>query len=366
MSDHAEYPPSSLGMFEKCPGWRNRNEITAQAEKGTRIHEALEKDTIDQLDEEERPLARQCADFIDSLLLERLPILPDSDHREITLTIDLGGGISTFGTCDRLITYGSFGYMIDYKSGYRHITDAQENAQAFAYVIGAFQRFPKLQEIEFYFLIPNRDEMSYHLFKRSDVPLMILRLNTIIRRAMAANYATGKYFNPQPELCEYCAMQADCPALAKKHLSVLTQLADGLPVPASILVDKARPEDIPHLLRLAPLAEAWAQGVRERALKLNLEEGLEIKDFVRQERKLPRAITSVLGAWDVAKEKDISLEDFLQACGKVSAPKLDKLVSEKAKRGKKSKAVQAFLNELRHRDILREEGTIFYLREAKQ
>lgn len=353
-------------MFEKCPGWRNRGGTTQQAEKGTRIHEALEKDTIDQLDEEERPLARQCADFIDSLLLDRLPTLPDSDYREIRLTVDLEGGLKTFGTCDRLIKYGSFAFMIDYKSGYRHITDASQNAQAFAYVIGAFQRFSDLEEIEFYFLIPNRDEMSYHLFKRSDLPAMQLRLSTIIRRAMAADYATGKYFNPQPELCEYCAMQSDCPKLATKALSILSQLADGLPVPTSILVDSARAEDIPHLLRLAPLMEAWAAGVKERALKLNLEEGLEIQGFVRQERKLPRAITSVLGAWDVAKKRGVTFEEFLAACSKTSVPKLEELIAEKAKRGEKTKAKTSLINELRHLDVLREEGTIHYLREDKK
>jgi hypothetical protein len=277
--------------------------------------------------------------------------------------MDLGDDITTFGTCDRLIIYGSFAYMLDYKSGYRFITDAQENAQAFAYVIGAFQRFPELEEIEFYFLIPNRDEISYHLFTRSDLPAMQLRLNTIIRRAMAAD---PKLFNPQPELCEYCLRQAECPALAKKALSIASQLSDGLPVPSSILVDKARAEDIPALLRLAPLMEAWAQGVRERALKLNLEEGLEIAGYVRQERKLPRGINSVLAAWKVAKEHGVTFEEFLDTCSKASVPKLEKAVAEKAKHGQKSKASAALINDLRHHDVLREEGTLFYLREDKK
>lgn len=363
MSDHAEYPPSSLGLMEACPGWRNRNTETEAAAKGTRIHEALEKDTIDQLDEEERPLARKCSDFIEALILDRLPVLPDSDHREIRMTMDLGDGLSTFGTCDRLLVYGDFGYMLDYKSGYRHITDASENAQAFAYVIGAFQKFPALNTIEFYFLIPNRDEISYHTFQRSDLPAMQLRLNTIIRRAMAAD---PKLFNPGPERCEYCARQADCPVLAKKALSISAEIADGLPVPDSIIVDKARPEDIPHLLRLAPLMEAWAAGVKEAALKLSLEEGLEIPGYARQERKLPRAITSVFGAWQVAKEHGVTFEEFLETCSKASVPKLLAAVSAKAKRGQKNNEAVKFENNLRHHDVLREEGSIFYLRETKK
>lgn len=361
--EHAEFNPSSLGMFEKCPGYRNRNTETEQSQKGTRIHKALEKNAIDELPEDERPIARTCQDFIDGLIADRLPTLPTADYREVRLTMDLGEGIKTFGTCDRLIIYGSFAYMLDYKSGYRFITDAQENAQAFAYVVGAFQRFPELMEIEFYFLIPNRDEISYHTFKRSDLPAMQLRLNTIIRRAMAAD---PKLFNPQPELCEYCARQAECPTLAAKALSIAAKLSDGLPVPDSILVDSARAEDIPALLRLAPLMEEWAKGIRAEALRLNLEDGLNIPGFVRQESKLPRAITSVLGAWKVAMEKGLTFEEFLETCSKVSAPKLEEAVAAKAKRGQKSKVMIELNNELRHRDLMREEGHRYYLREDKK
>lgn len=367
---HAEYNPSSLGMFEKCPGYRNREGTTDQADKGTRIHTALEKNTIGDLPEDERPLAKQCQDFIDGIIADRLPALPDFDYREIKLAMDLEGGISTFGTCDRLISYGSFAYMIDYKSGYRFITDASQNAQAFAYVIGAFQRFRHLEEIEFYFLIPNRDQISFHRFKRSDLPEMKLRLNTIIRRAMVADYVSGKNFNPQPELCEYCAMQAICPKIAEKSLLVAARLADGLELPVSNIVDKARPDDIPKLLRLAPLVEAWAAGVREAALKLNLEDGLEIPGFKRQERKIPRSLNSVWGAWKAIKDKTtISLEDFLSACSKVSIPKLETLAQDavtSTKRGAKKEARMSLENTLRHAQLMNEGGVIYYLREDKK
>lgn len=368
-AEHAEFNPSSLGMFEKCPGYRNRQGDTIFTEKGTRIHKALEKNTIDDLDEEERPIARRCQDFIDGIIADHLPKLPDADYREVKLTMDLEGGISTFGTCDRLIIYGDHGFEIDFKSGYRLITDASQNAQAFSYVIGAFQRFPQLKTIEFFFLIPQRDEISSHVFSRDDIPMMQLRLNTIIRRAMAADYATGKYFSPQPELCEYCAMQADCPALAKKALNILHKVADGLPVPSHVIVSKARPDDIPHLLRLAPLMEAWASGIKAAALALNLEEGLEVDGFVRQERKVPRGITSVQGAWKIAQEYGVSYEEFLDACSKVSVPQLEDLVAEvvkKSGKGTKKSARQDLENKLRHADIFRQEGSTFYLREAKK
>lgn len=359
---HAPFSPSALAMYEKCPGWRNRDEETEQSKKGTRIHKALEENAIEDLHEDERPIARRCQDYIDELVMGHMPKLPDKDYREIRLKIYLGAGVDTFGTCDRLLIYGSYGHMIDYKTGFREITDAERNAQAFAYVIGAFQTFPHLEKIEFTFLIPSRDEISFHEFSRSDMPEMKLRLNTIIRRAKADD---PKTYNPQPELCEYCSRQANCPKLTAKALPILTKLAEGLPVPAEILVSSARPDDIPKLLRLAPLMEAWAVGIRAAALKASLEDGVDIKGFKRFEKSTPRSISSVLGAWDIAKTKGVTFEEFLGACGKVSAPDLDDLVGSKAGKGKKGAAIKELANELRHKDLIREQGKVFYLRESK-
>lgn len=372
-SDHAEYPPSSLSNFEKCPGYRNKpnnaSYIGGAAEKGTRIHKALEKDDITTLPEEERGLAQIFKDYIDAEILEQGKG-PDYDYREIKMKMDLGGGIETFGTADRLLIYGKRGKLYDFKTGYREVADAETNAQAWAYVIGAFQKFPLLDEIDFTFLVPNRDEVLFHTFTRAALPEMRLRLNTIIRRAMAIDWSLPasvelSKLNPQPELCEYCQFQAVCPALARKALNVGAKLAPSLPVPASVLVDAKHPEDIPLLLRLAPLLENWASEVRKAALRLNLEDGVDIPGYTRIERSTPRAVTSVLGAWEAVKDK-ISLEDFLSVCGDVSVPSLEDFFADKAKRRQKGAARQELENRLRTADVLREEGTIYYLREKKK
>lgn len=369
---HARYNPSSLGMWERCAGYESRQGTNARAEAGTRIHKALEKDTIEKLPEAERAVAATCRDYIDGLIQEKLPALPDFDYREIRLTIDLGDDIKTFGTCDRLIVYGNHGEMLDYKSGYRFVADAETNAQGWAYVIGAFQRLKQLETITFTFLIPNRDEVSTHTFHRSDLPEMALRLNTIIRRAMEVSEKLAAGFpdaetllNPQPELCQYCARQAHCPALAAKALKIAQTLGKGLPVPENLVVSKDRPEDVPHLLRLAPIMEEWAKQVKEDALKVNLEEGIEFKGFVRQERSTPRKITSAIGAWDVVKEKGVGIEDFLLACGKVSITELEDAVAQAAPFKMKGKARAALTKELRANDLLKDEGKYWYLREDK-
>lgn len=366
--DHAEYNPSSLASFERCPGYLNREgETNPIAERGTRIHDALEHDTVAGLVEEEQPIAQKCCDFIDGLLADYLPAQPTQEFREIKLPIDLGGGLSTFGTCDRLFLFGPHGEMIDYKSGYLEVSDAEYNPQAWGYVIGAFQRFPELQEINFTFLIPVRDQVSFHLFKRSAMPSMKLRLNTIITRA---KQATEDQYRPQAELCEYCGRQATCPVLAANALKLGGKLRDDLLLPENPLASIDRPEDIPHLLRLAPLMEAWATNVRGEALRLTLEEGLEIPGFRRYERSTGRAVSSVIGAYEAVKDV-LSLDEFLAACGTVSVPDLEEVFAERArkdaskKRGRIGAARQDLENRLRDADVLKEPGTIFFLREKK-
>jgi len=84
------------------------------------------------------------------------------------------------------MTWGKLGILTDYKSGYRLVADAEENAQGWSYIIGTFQRGYGSLGRSHHLLSysqPRRDfERSV---QRSQLPAMQLRLNTIVRRAMA-------------------------------------------------------------------------------------------------------------------------------------------------------------------------------------
>jgi Protein of unknown function (DUF2800) len=375
-ADHAEFPPSSLGNMERCPGFRNReNEPSESAKRGTRIHKALETDSIQMLpSKHEIAVAQMCRDYMDAIIQERgVPFDQDIRERAGKMVMDLGGeDVKTFGTPDRILIYGDEAEMFDFKSGFLEIKDAAENPQAWAYTIGAFQKYPFLKSIRFHILIPNRDEVFHHTFTPDDLASMKLRLNTIIRRAMEFDWNNYELIlklqdrlNPQPELCEYCKNQTECPALAAKHLKVAAKVGGGLPIPESLQVSKDRPEDIAHILRLAPLLIAWATAQKKKALELTLKEGIEIPGFVRLSRKTDRSVKSVLGAWEALKDK-IKLEEFLSACGMISIPELEEFFKKHAGKGQKGKAVRDMETKLRHAGVWGDQGDIFYLKEQKQ
>lgn len=359
-----KFSPSSFNSLEICPGYRHRKDDgkpSPAADLGKEVHAALETGTIDKLvNEDAKHMARQCADYIDALLADRLPNLPTQDFKERKLPIDLGNEMTTNGIIDRLIIYGQTGHLIDFKTGRLEVIDAEINLQLWAYVLGAFQAHPELQTIQGHMIMPQQNEVSTHEFSRKFMTEMQLRINTVVRRAMEC---TESLFNPQPNLCEFCARQGMCPALAKKALKIAAKLGPGLQIPQSIFVSKDRVADIPNILRIAPAMEAWAKSQREEALRLNLEEGIQIPGYKRVSRALPRAVTSVLGAYNAVRDK-MSLDAFLAACSKVSVVDLEDYFADQAKTHEKGKARQDLEDRLRAAGVLREKSEVYYLKKS--
>jgi len=189
---------------------------------------------------------------------------------------------------------------------------------------------------------------------------MQLRLQTIIKRAK-----DGKIFNPQAGVCDYCGNQAKCPALAKKALLIANKYPEtGFEVPNDITGDKADSEELAQLLKLAPIMESWAAGIRELSRERAVNEGWELPGFRLQEQKLPRKITSAIQAYDAVKDT-VSLTDFLAACTKVSVPDLEDYFAESVPKGKKGQAKQQLVDRLTDAGCLKQEGTTFVLKQEK-
>jgi superfamily II DNA or RNA helicase len=362
---HAKYSPSGLKYFEICGSFKNRGGSTEAADRGTRIHEALDAGDITLLvDEGERAVAQKCADYEQEIVSAKLETGAKllAQHNEIFLDIPLGGGEETFGTCDKCYVFDDQSLiLIDYKTGYGQVDDAEINTQAWAYTLGAFAKFPQTVVADFFFLMPVRDEVSGASFQRSQVPEMRLRLQTIIARAKA-----GGHYNPQPGVCDYCGNKASCQALHQKAFLIAAKCGPGITLPADTdpITGGDTPESLAVLLQIAPVMEDWADQVKKRALELSLNEGWELPGYKLTERSTPRAITSALQAYEAVKDT-VNLTDFLAACSKVSVPDLEKFFAEGLPRGKKGQGKQELVNRLTDAGCLKETGVIHVLKKEK-
>jgi superfamily II DNA or RNA helicase len=354
---HAEHSPSALKNYEACPSYKKREGSNAIADQGTKIHEAIDSGDTSLLNDEEKAIAQYCFDFQDHIRRSK-GVAPVKELREVVLDI-VAGDQATFGSADLIEIYGDgTAVLMDWKTGYGAVDDAEVNSQVWAYTLGLFQAHPEVHTVDAYLVLPRRQEISSATFKRADADKLALRINTIISRAKEV---AGVEFNPTEGVCDYCAFKGSCKALAGKAL-ILGQKA-GFDVPANISLDGS-PEDRAKLLKLANILSEWCDATKKELLRQALEEGAEIPGYRLDQRKTPRTIDNPVAGYEALKSM-VNLEEFLSAASRISVPTLEKIVSEKAPKGEKAKAKEALEDALRDANALKEEGVIHVLKALK-
>ncbi len=345
---HAEFGPSTLKYFEIAPMYRPRHDDTNEAaEKGTRIHLACETGNFEALADEERLIAEQMLSAVDMIRTRHKLPVDVEDHKEIRLYMRTPSGVETFGTCDRLFIHMNEGVMIDYKTGRNAIDDPEINAQTQAYVAGAFQKFPQLQTIHFYFIVPVRDEVLFATYTRAQLPDLLLRISTIITRARTATTC-----NPQPGVCDFCSRQASCQHLVDKALLLARKYQfDGYTVPDEVHSSQVTDgKTMGELLRLARLMGDWAEAVRFQANRMAFEEGQEIDGFTKLKVGGKTSVLSTLGAFNALRDQ-MTPEDFMSCCT-LDMKKAESYFSDKAGKGKKAAAIEVMKDTLQDAGLL--------------
>lgn len=285
------------------------------------------------------------------------------DVREVRLNIDLGDGVTTFGTCDRLIVWPSMetsavsydGVLIDYKFGYWPVEPAEDNVQAQAYVLGAFQWEPLLQSLTVYFFLPRQNKITSHTYTRADMP----RIQRRIRRIIDAAEDPNSPYRPADKLCEFCAKAADgsCPAVNKRALAVALKYDEKLQVPDLVHGSQiTNPVHMAQLLQLGPVLTKAISGWRKRAGEM-LEKGIEIPGYHRKLRGGDREITSPQAAWDLVK--DYLTEEEFRECAEVSLVKLLDKVASKAPHGQKGKIKEQLEDAMTDAGIIERGAAVF-------
>lgn len=352
---HAEFSPSQLKNFRACPGFAPSGGTSDAAESGTRIHEALETGSFDKLTEFEEYIAGLCGDAVEKILGNAGFDLSKGDVKDIReIRVDIAcGDESTFGTCDRLFIKGNKAIAMDYKTGVSKIDDAEDNMQAKAYTVGIFQQFPEIDTLDFWFIVPRRDELLFASFTRDNVAEIQQEIANTIRKARKAKECWTKgeisvdMLSASPDHCRWCANAHRCPAVASTAIKVVERYAEEpLTLPEIVHGSEINnPETISNLLKLAPILEKCISGWKNRAREMAFEEGLDIPGFERAERGGIRKITNPVAAWDRVKDM-MSIEQFLAALGDISAAKFEDAVGSTAPRGKKKELISTVMSDL--------------------
>jgi len=370
---HAEFGPSSIKMSAHCPGYEGESGTNPAAEMGTRIHEALETGDWSKLNDYESSLAQGCRNAEEAIFKHHgYDISVLDDYKEIRLTLQLRGE-ETFGTCDRLTVNGAEAVQIDYKTGQMAIDEPQDNWQAKAYALGAFQRFPQLEAVHFYFIACRRDEILFHTFKREDMDEIVHAISGVIKRAKKVRACFSKAnpaeLIPQLKICNYCKNAGRCPSLAKLSVDTAKKYAptsmDFLSMPEEVHGSTCEdPQTIADMMKVVPIIKKWAAGVEYAARRMAIEEGIEIPGYEIKERKGRRSITSALAAYGAIKD-EVAIEDFLDGIDKFPVGKMEKLVSDMAPRGQKKERVSEVMSELHRLGVIEHGKDSQFLSEVK-
>ncbi len=360
MSKHALHAPSSLGYKEICPSFSSRPGSNAAADEGSRLHECVEKGTVDGLPDEQALLVLYCLDYRSKTLSGMTS--PKVFH-EVPLKI--AGGLS-HGTADFLAIDGSRAVLADWKMGRIRVAHPSENAQVAAYSLGVFEAFPEVQELTATICQPRLQYLVSHTFYReADFDALDLRIRTIIRRANrhGANRLCVPFHG-----CKYCRKQPVCPALANKLLPLARQCSE-LEIPDVIQpANVTSPVLMARLLEVAAIVKPWCEAVRAYATEMakagqsipgyhigyiSGKRGVASPDEVY--RALPHrpAGTAPEKDWEGGTLPRITAEELLACCGNLSIASLEDFYASLAKRGFKGSIKAALSDWLAERHLVR-------------
>ena len=395
---HHPYSPSTLQSLEACPCYEGRDESHIRAIAGTKMHKVTEDRMDDEsLSDDDALMAAECLDFyeerkqlaVDARAHAMISELPD--HRsypeilELTETylpiddlefedeikVGLGSILlkiqsTTAGYFDRAFFShaGTYCEAFDWKFGVWSVEKVKNNLQAIAYVLGLFKKFPKLESVRFWIKQPAIGFLDDHVFHRSEILSLLLRVSVVVERArMARAKADFSSANPTIPNCLFCKHTGICPAVTKFACTVGNKFAP-LKIPASVTPSMVQdPANTGLGMQLAQVMKVWSEAFRkvtaERVLRgAPLPEGYRL-----QQRDGSRAVTDMAGFKREAL-RYLTEEEYAQAFD-VSIGAIEDSIGAKAPRGSKKHAIQEFKSCLEAANVVERGSPAVFLQAEK-
>lgn len=262
-----------------------------------------------------------------------------------------------FGTVDFVSIKGDHADVVDYKYGRGEVDDSDINIQGQAYLLGVMDKFPKLKTATVHFILPRRDEILTHSYKREDMEDIRLRINLIIEKAQVE--LEKREAIPNSEGCRYCKHKLSCPALSDKLLPLAKKYSESVTDFEMTLWGDYSPEKVQdpmvlsRMLNVAQVVDKWQAAAKKQALKLAVEDGEEIPGYNLHYRNATTKIEDAQEAYE-ALEHIMTPDDFMSACS-VSVSALAKKYAEKLERGQKKSARGVVELSLEEADVIASE-----------
>lgn len=362
---HHSYSPSTLQAREVCPLWAPTGESNEKAETGTRQHKFTE-DRVDDgsLSDHEVVAAAWCLDYAERVkhrlsnfgavteysepylvLDDRVWTVPVFNPKTFT-TSEVTEQCTTGGYADLIFTSAKLRHieLFDWKFGKWPVEPSATNLQGISYALGALRKFPGTNTVRVNFLQPQLDSRSSHVFRRKETEKHLLRVKTVVERAVAcAKSQDYSQANPTVPGCLFCGRKGVCHKLHEFALTI-SRKYQPLQIPANITpIDLDDPEQMKIGLQAALTAEGWAQSYRRQKTQQVLSGMVECPDGYKVMQSERRTITNPYRFFRVAR-KFLSRKELQAALLKPAFGSLERAVSDKFPRGRKTKALDQ-LNE---------------------
>lgn len=343
---------------------------------GTMQHTAVESDLDDDRIPDYRAMAvAQCKEFAEQrvaaypgctvLREEYLPVdnrfvMGEPVMREVFNT-DPDTGLESVGFrhCPRPFYGTTAGYLdigivsvdgtqaeiIDWKFGRNAVTNADDNLQGISYMLGLKKRFPKLKTCLVRFIQPHIDHETSHTFNIENPDSYLLRVRTVVLRAIEAAKTPDDYSSARPTIgtCLFCSHVGRCTKVAELVIQVGKKYAP-LAVPDDInTTTLADPAKVSQGMKLAQVVSIWAESYRKNASQKSINEENFIPEGYILVQGTRTKIKNARAVGDTAK-KFLKPEDTekVEALYDIALTPLDKLISTSAARNTKEKTVEAF------------------------
>jgi hypothetical protein len=378
---HHPFSPSTLQYREVSPYWTpdNKGETDASL-AGTAQHDATE-DSIDidnpKLADHEADAVKMCKEYRDALIASRpgchvlkevyLPI----DNAKVT--DDKGHEFvgTTGGYADLAIVSADkkSADVVDWKFGLWSVEPTENNLQGMAYLLGLVHLYPSLEEVTVHFCSPHRNEIDTHTFKREEFPALLLRVKTVVARAITATRAdrdTSKC-PPSVNTCLWCGNKGTCQALAGFAIK-LGKKYSPLSIPDEVtpsLINNA--QQATHTMELAQLMETWGKAVRAQITARVIEDENDVwmPAGYKLVEKSDRDIVDAKKVEEIAR-KEFGLSDAaIDAAKSIKLTPLNKAIADANKRGEKKEAQARFRDMLLSVGATKENPSIYFLERIK-